>query len=74
MSEIRGSGLECQDATAQEWLRGATLRLRSGAARRRHLAPEARGAVPEEPPMPEAGASRREEQPEEQWLCRHRRA
>ena len=31
-SEVRGSGLECQAATAQEWPRGATLHPRSGAA------------------------------------------
>ena len=29
-SEVRGCGRECQAATAQEWLRGATLRLRPG--------------------------------------------
>ena len=32
MSEVRGSGLECQAAIVQEHLRGATLHLRSGAA------------------------------------------
>ena len=35
MSEVRGSGQECQAATMQEQLRGATLRLRPGAAARR---------------------------------------
>ena len=35
MSEVRGSSRECQAATAQEWLRGATRHLRSGAAARR---------------------------------------
>ena len=35
MSEVRGSGLECQAVTAQEWLRGATPRPRSGAAAKR---------------------------------------
>ena len=34
-SEVRGSSLECQAATAQEWPRGATLRPRSGAAAER---------------------------------------
>ena len=34
-SEVRGSGQEHQAATAQEWPRGATLRLRSGAAAER---------------------------------------
>ena len=33
-SEVRGSGRECQAATAQERLRGATPRPRSGAATR----------------------------------------
>ena len=60
---------------------------RSGAARRSHLAPEARGGDPEEPPEPEARggswekppmpmarAGGWEEQPEELWLPRHRRA
>ena len=41
---------------------------------RRHPEPEARGGSWEEPPMPEARASGQEEQPEEWWLCRHRRA
>ena len=35
MSEVRGSGLECQAVTAQEWLRGATPRPRSGEAEER---------------------------------------
>ena len=47
---------------------------KSGAARRSHLAPEARGGDLEEPPTPEARAGSREEQPEEWWLRRHRRA
>ena len=33
-----------------QWPGGATQRLRSGAAGRSHLAPEARGSHPEEPP------------------------
>ena len=45
-----------------------------GAARRSHLAPEARGGSWEEPPTPEARAGGWEEQPEERWLRRHRRA
>ena len=57
------------------------------AAGRSHLAPEARGGDPAEPPRaraqgrqlgepptPEARAGGREEQPEERWLHRHRRA
>ena len=36
-SEVRGSGVECQAAMAQEWLRGATPCPRSGVmARRRY--------------------------------------
>ena len=70
ISEVRGRGLECQAATAQEWPRGATLRLRSEAAGRSLLAPrpgavtlrshpepEARGGSWEEPPRPQARAS-----------------
>ena len=41
---------------------------------RSHLEPEARGSSWEEPPMPEARAGGQEEQPEELWLCRRRRA
>ena len=36
--------------------------------------PEATGGSWEEPPTPEARASGREEQPEDRWLSRHRRA
>ena len=35
MSEVKGSGLECQAAIAQEQRRGATLCPRSGAAAER---------------------------------------
>ena len=35
MSEVRGSGQECQAVMAQERLRGATLRPRLGALARR---------------------------------------
>ena len=61
-SEVRGSGLKCQAAMAQERPREATLclrsvvagrghpRPRSGAAGRSHLAPEARGGDPKKPP------------------------
>ena len=62
-SEVRGSGRECQAATAQEWLRGAIPHLRLGAAAGRsnpasrsgvagmsHLAPEASGGSQEEQP------------------------
>ena len=48
-SEVRGSGRECQAATAQERLRGA--RPRSGAAARRsHSMPKARGGSREDQP------------------------
>ena len=42
-SEVRGSGRECQAAMVQEQPRGVTPRPRSGAARRSHPAPDARG-------------------------------
>ena len=48
MSEVRGSGPECQAATAQEQLRGATPRPRSGAEARRTPCP--RGGGQEELP------------------------
>ena len=43
-SEVRGSGLECQAVTAQEWSRGATRHLKPGAA------PEAKGGSRKEQP------------------------
>ena len=50
MSEVRGSGLECQAAMAQEWLRGATLSPRSGAAAERsYSTSEASGGQEETP-------------------------
>ena len=43
-SEVRGSSLECQAATVQERLRGATPSLRLGAmAKTSYLVSEARG-------------------------------
>ena len=52
-SELRGSGRECQTATAQEGPRGATGRPRSGgAAERRYPASEVRGGGREELPQP----------------------
>ena len=49
MSEVRGSGLECQAAMAQERPRGDTLHPRSGTvAGRRHPESEVRGGVWEE--------------------------
>ena len=68
-------------------LGGDTPHPRSGAARRSHLAPEAKGGDPEshpkleakggsweETPTPEARAGGWEEHPQEWWLRRHRRA
>ena len=50
-SEVRGSGLECQAATAQERPRGATPRPRPGtAARRSYPASEVKGKGRDEPP------------------------
>ena len=73
MSEVRGSGLEFQVALAQEWPRGATLCLRSGAAAersyrrlrtvvagRRHPASEVRAVARRSYPASKAsGAGRR---------------
>ena len=64
MSEVRGSGQECQAGTAQEWPRGATLVQGQGrepgaatpclspgsGAGRSHPTPEARGGSWEETP------------------------
>ena len=69
------SGREELYCVSGQWrLGGDTPHPRSGAARRSHLAPEARGSDLEELPQPEARASGQEEQPEEWWLPRHRRA
>ena len=66
-SEVRGSGRECQIATAQEWPRGATPILRSGGeAERRYPLSKVRGSGQEEIPhalKPEARGGGREEQP-----------
>ena len=44
MSKVRGSSLECQAAMPQEWLRGATPRLRSeAAAKKSYPASKVRG-------------------------------
>ena len=53
----------------------ATSHPRPGAVTlRSHPEPEARGSSLEEPPAPKARVGGQEEQPEEWWLCRHRRA
>ena len=88
MSEVRdGSREELLCVQGQGRPEGDTPRPRSGAAGRSHLALEARGSDPEEPPRargqgrkweepptPEARAAGLEDQPEEWWLYRHRRA
>ena len=75
---VRGQGqwprVPGQAATAQERPRGATLCLRSGAAGRSNLAPEARGGDPEEPPQARGKGRQLREAPKEQWVRRHRRA
>ena len=49
MSEVRGSGLEYQTATEQEWPRGATPCPRSGGeAKRRYPVSEVRDGGREE--------------------------
>ena len=69
-SGAAASGREYQTATAQERLRGATLRRRSGlAAERRYPASEVRGGGREKlphSPKPEAKGGGREEQPHDQ--------
>ena len=51
MSEVRGSSQECQAATAEEQLRGATPLPRSGSVNgRSYPRPEARGGGQEELP------------------------
>ena len=59
-SEVRGSGLECQAATAQEWPRGATLCLRSVAAGRIYPASEVSCGQEETPSIRGQGGGREE--------------
>ena len=74
-SKVRGGSREELPGVRGQWRPGgATPRPRSVAAGRSHLSPEARDGDPEEPPTPEARGSVREEQPEDRWLRRHRRA
>ena len=74
-SKVRGGSREELPGVRGQWRPGgATPRPRSVAAGRSHLSPEARDGDPEEPPTPEARGSGREEQPEDRWLRRHRRA
>ena len=65
MSEVRG-GQEKPQATSRPRPGVGTLRS--------HPELEARGGSWEELPTPKARAGGREEQPEEWWLSRHRRA
>ena len=52
MSEVRGGGQEELPCIQGQWRPGGdTPRPRSGAARRSHLVPKARGGDPEEPPQ-----------------------
>ena len=62
-SDVRGSGLECQAAMAQEQRRGAPPRPRSGATARRYPASEARGSGREEQPHARGQGGDQEEQP-----------
>ena len=64
MSEVRGSGRDCQIATAQELLRGAAPSLRSvGAAERRYPASKIRGCDERSYPTSKARGCGREDQP-----------
>ena len=67
MSKVRGSGQECQAATAQERLRGATPRPRLGAAAEKsYPTSEARGrSQQEQPHLQGAVAARAQEGLEE---------
>ena len=67
-SEASGGWEETPHFRSQGRLRPGAMTLRS------HPEPKARGGSWEEPPTPEARASSLEDQPEEQWLSRHRRA
>ena len=64
MSEVRGSGQECQAAMAQEWPRGATQVQGQGQ--------RPGGATPR--PRSGAEAERSNPMSKERWLCRRRRA
>ena len=75
MSEVRGSGRECQAVTAQEQTRGVTPCLRSGAAAgRSYPMPEARGGGQDEQPhIQGAMAARAQEGLEELFHVQVRR-
>ena len=73
MSEASGGWEETHHMRGQGWPGEATSCPRPGSVTLRSQ-PEVRGGIWEEPPMPEARAGGQEEQPEEPWLSRHRRA
>ena len=74
-SEASGSQEEAPRIRGQGQPGEATSHPRPGAVTlRSHPEPKARDSSWKEAPMPEARARSREEQPEEQWLRRHRRA
>ena len=74
-SKVSGSREETPCVRGQGLPGEATWRLRPGVVTlRSHPKPEARDGNWKEPPTPEAKACSQEEQPEERWLCRHRRA
>ena len=67
MSEVRGSGRECQAAMAQEQLREATPCPRSGAAAKRsYPTPKARGGGWEEQPHLQGAVAARAQEDLEQ--------
>ena len=76
VSEVRGGGREELPHVRGQWRPGeATQHLMPVVASRRHPASEARGGDPEEPPQARGqGRQGREEQPQEWWLRRYRRA
>ena len=75
MFKASGGKEKTPHVQGQGWPGEATSRLRPGAVTRRsHPEPEARGGSWEEPPTPKARDSGQEEQLEEPWLSRHRRA
>ena len=67
MSEVRGSGRECQAVTAQEQRTGVTPRPRSGAASE-IAGCNSTGAAERSYPQPEARGGSREEQPQVQGV------
>ena len=74
-SEVRGGREEIPCVRGQGWPGEATSCLRPGAVTlRSHPEPEASGGSWDEPPTPEARAHSWQEQHEERWLHRHRRA